>query len=101
MLDLNRVHAKAVMLYICLPLFFIMAWLVSVRLLHILIPPNIIVGISLLSFLVPARMRISVWLNKRTLLTEEEKKTINTRVFLLIIPFEILVSILGVVFFFV
>lgn len=100
MSELNRVHAKAVILYICFPLFFVLAWLISAYLLQVFIPPNIIVGISLLSFLITAKMRVDVWIKRESLLNEDERKTLHVRIFFLIIPIELLISLLGICFLF-
>lgn len=94
---INRIHLLTIVIY-CLGVFGSIGILLIARLcFDALLPMDLIILMILLCPAISAGLRIYAWRRKNTILSEEEKNCLGTKVFFMLIPVEISSALIGTI----
>ena len=95
---LNRVHSRAIIMYILFPCLAVLTTIICARIFHVLIPFCLFGSIALLGPLVSAIMRFHLWKNRYELLPDDVLNSRQARIVFTAIPVELIFWAIGMGF---
>lgn len=98
MKELHKAHNRIVLLYIAIPGLALLLTVICARFL-LYLPPFWVLGVILsLCPFICAIIRLRIWRNKETMMSSVELNTPMVKMFFIMIPIEMSISLLGLAF---